>query len=74
MTLRKLSCVAPPGDIGNALGADMLGVNFARGNGAAVFRSERFSLPATGQGDLATNHHDARIPVMRVVSVHRARL
>src|SRR6516225_6585486 len=52
----------------------MLGVNFARGDGAAVSRLERFGLPATGQRDLATDHHDARIPVMRVVGVHRARL
>ena len=70
----KTTLSSPPGDIGNALRADMLGVNFARGNGAAVSRLERFGLPATGQRDLATDHHDARIPVMRVVGVHRARL
>jgi hypothetical protein len=45
----------------------MLGVNFAGGNGAAVSDTERFSLPATGQCDLAANNHDARIPIMCVV-------
>jgi hypothetical protein len=48
----------------------MLGVNFAGGNGAAVSDTERFSLPATGQCDLAAYHHDARIPIMGVVGVH----
>ena len=28
--------VAPPSDIGDALGADMLGVNFAGGNGSGT--------------------------------------
>ena len=56
--------VTSPRDVGDALRTDMLGVNFAGGNGAAVADSERFSLPATGQCDLATDHHDARIPVM----------
>jgi hypothetical protein len=52
----------------------MLGVNFAGGNGAAVSDTERFSLPATGQCDLAAYHHDARIPIMCVVGVHHPRL
>jgi len=66
--------VAPSSDKGDALGADMLGVNFAGGNCTTVPGSERFSLPATGQRDLAADHHDARIPIMRVFGVHRARL
>ena len=66
--------VAPSSDVGDAPGADMLGVNFAGGNGATVPGSERFSFPATGQRDLAAYHHDARIPIMRVFGVHRARL
>jgi hypothetical protein len=49
-------------------------VNFAGGNGAAVSDTERFSLPTTGQGYLAANHHDARIPIMCVVGVHDPRL
>src|ERR1700720_2148098 len=52
----------------------MLGVNFAGGNGAAVSDTERFSLPAPGQCDLAAYHHDARIPIMCVVGVHHPRL
>ena len=52
--------VTPSSDVSDALGADMLGVNFAGGNGAAVSDTERFSLPATGQCDLAAYHHDAR--------------
>jgi hypothetical protein len=52
----------------------MLGVNFAGGNGAAVSDTECFSLPATGQCDLAADHHDARIPIMCVVGVHHPRL
>jgi hypothetical protein len=51
----------------------MLGVNFAGGNGAAVSDTERFSLPATGQCDLAAYHHDARIPIMCVVGVPHPR-
>ena len=52
----------------------MLGVNFAGGNGAAVSDTERFSLPATGQCDLAAYHYDARLPIMCVVGVHHPRL
>src|ERR1700737_4284748 len=63
-------CVAAPGDEGDALRTDMLGVNFAGGNGAAVSDTERLSLPVTGQRDLAADHHDARIPIMGVVGVH----
>jgi hypothetical protein len=48
----------------------MLGVNFAGGNGAVVSGTERFSLPATGQRDLAANYHDARIPLMCALGVH----
>jgi hypothetical protein len=65
--------VPPPGDVGDALRTDMLGVNFAGGNGAAVPDTECFSLPATGQCDLAAYHHDARIPIMCVVGVHHPR-
>src|ERR1700738_3713667 len=64
------ACVAAPGDVGDALRTDMLGVNFAGGNGAAVSDTERLSLPVTGQRDLAADHHDARIPIMGVVGVH----
>src|ERR1700760_4347572 len=52
----------------------MLGVNFAGSNGAAVSDTERFSLPAAGQCDLAAYHHDARIPIMCVVGVYHPRL
>jgi hypothetical protein len=66
--------VAPPGDIGDALWADTLGVNFAGGNLATVPGSEGFGFPASGQRDFATDHHDAGIPVMRVIGVHCPRL
>ena len=66
--------VAPSSDVGDALGADMLGVNFAGGNRTTVPGSERFSLPATGQRDLAADHHHARIPIMRLFGVDCARL
>jgi len=56
--------VAPPGDVGDTLRTDMLGVDFAGGDGATVSNTERFSLPATVQCDLAADHHDARIPIM----------
>src|ERR1700752_4832278 len=52
----------------------MLGAKFAGANGTTVPGSERFSLPATGQRDLAADHHDARIPSMRVFRAQRARL
>src|ERR1700730_3092082 len=58
-------CVAAPGDVGDALRTDMLGVNFAGGNSAAVSDTERLSLPVTGQRDLAADHHDPPIPIMR---------
>jgi len=66
--------VAPPGDVGDALRTDMLGVNFAGRNGTAVSDTERFRVPATGQRDLAADHHDARIPIVCVIGVHHPRL
>jgi hypothetical protein len=45
-------------------------MHLASGNGAAVPDMECFSLPGTGQSDLAADHHDARIPIMGVVGVH----
>ena len=56
--------VPPPGDVGDASRTDMLGVNFAGGNGAAVSDTERFSLAATDQRNLAADHHDTRVPIM----------
>jgi hypothetical protein len=65
---------APSRNISDALRADTLGMHLASRNGAAVPDTECFSLPGTGQCDLAADHHDARIPIMCVVGVHHSRL
>src|SRR5229473_1024852 len=64
---------AAAGDVGNPLRADMFGVHLTGGDRATVTGMEGLRLAAAGHRDLAANHHDARVPVMRVVGVHLAR-
>ena len=52
----------------------MLGMHFARGDRATVTNTERFRFASTGDRDLSANHHDACVPVMRVLGVHLTRL
>jgi len=40
---------------------------------ATVADMENFRFAPTGHCDLSTNHHDARVPVMRVLGVHLIR-
>ena len=48
----------------------MFGMHLAGGDRAAVAGMEGLRLAGAGHGDLAADHHDARVPVMRVVGVH----
>ena len=48
-------------------------MHLASGDRATVTDMERFRFAATGDGDLSANHHDACVPVMRVVGVHLTR-
>src|ERR1700694_1789424 len=60
-------------DIGDPFRADMLGMHPAGGDRATVTDMERYRFAATGDGDLSTYHHDACVPIMRVVGVHLTR-
>ena len=61
---------AASGDIRNPLRADLFSMHLAGANRATVPDTERVRFAAARQRDLTTNHHDARVPVMRVVGVH----
>ena len=51
----------------------MFGMHLAGGDRATVTDTERFRFTSTGDRDLSANHHDARVPVMRVLGVHLIR-
>jgi NAD(P)-dependent dehydrogenase (short-subunit alcohol dehydrogenase family) len=55
---------AASSDIGDALRSDMFGMHLTGGDRATATCTERFGFAATRKCDFATNHHDARIPVM----------
>src|SRR2546430_9496393 len=48
----------------------MFGMHRTRRDRATVAGPESFRLAATGQRDLAADHHDARVPIVGVVGVH----
>ena len=52
---------------------DTFGMHFTGGDRATVADAEGFRLAASGEGDLAADHHYTRVPVMRVVGVHLTR-
>jgi hypothetical protein len=62
------------GDVGDTLRADMLGMELARGDRAALPGTKRLGFPAPGQSDLTTEHHNAGFPIMGVFGVHHVRL
>ena len=64
---------AASGDIRNPLRTDMFSMHLTGGDRATVTYMERVCFASTSQRDLTTNHHDARVPVMRVVGVHLTR-
>jgi hypothetical protein len=64
---------AASGDIGYAMRTDTFGMHFTGGHRATVADVECFGLAGAGEGDLAAEHHDARVPVMRMVDVHLTR-
>ena len=51
----------------------MFGMHLAGRDRATVTDMEGLRFAPTGHRDLATYHHDARVPVMRVVGVHLTR-
>src|SRR6185312_16001519 len=53
-------------DVGDAFRPDLRGVLAARRDLAVVAGPERFRLVVAADGDLAAQHHDARIEVVRV--------
>src|SRR6266478_7696191 len=58
---------AASSDKGDPLRTDMFGMHLAGGDGATVTDTEGFRFASTGDRDLSANHHDARVPVMRVL-------
>jgi hypothetical protein len=51
----------------------MLSMKLASGDRTAVSWSKRFWLAPARQRDLASDHHDPRVPFMRVIGVHLTR-
>src|SRR5579862_4327528 len=50
----------------------MFGMPLAGGDPATVAGTEGLRLAAPGDRDLAADHHDSRVPIMRMLGVHLA--
>src|SRR5437764_826615 len=61
---------AASSDKGDPLRTDMFGMHLAGCDHATVTDTERCRFASTGDRDLSANHHDACVPVMRVLGVH----
>jgi hypothetical protein len=78
VALKRLACEPPAvaaatGHIGDALGADMLGMHAAGGHLTALPSAEGFRLIVTGNGDLTAKDEELGVEIMAMIGYPQIR-